>query len=365
MKRYQINQYEQVVSQDLNDLQKTIHQSIYDKTLYPFFSKQNGFLGDGFTVSRVNATSVSILAGRGFYYDAAQTGTEPKYRAIQLGSDLTLTVGVGTWAAAPDAPDNRIDIIVVRPLESVVTTADRLVRLNGTGPIEEQTVDKVLEQLYEINVVEGTADPSPSVPATPAGWLKIAEITITGGTGIASSSDVIDTRAILLPAVPSVPSDTRFVAPSGAGTDSTLASAISNLPAEGGSILILEDITLTAVHELPAGCKLRGRGRGTRITIESPGALVVAGDECSIEDLVIEFDEAITALTIEGSFCTVERVSFVGPDDQAFTAISVEGNANHVGECVFYGVLFPSLGTGIDYEAGSTDNSDEFNAFME
>jgi hypothetical protein len=55
----------------------------------------------------------------------------------------------------------------------------------------------IIQKDWEADVVitAGTPHASPSVPSTPAGYIKIAEVLVTAVTGIASSGDVTDTRS--------------------------------------------------------------------------------------------------------------------------------------------------------------------------
>jgi hypothetical protein len=201
MKQLVINQFEKIVSQDINDLQKNVHQSMYDGFLYHFTRKTSGFLGDGFSTTRTSLTTVSVAAGRAYYYDNTQTGYEPKYRSINLASALTLTIGTSPWAALPASGYSRYDIIVIRPKVEVTSTASRYVKTGGTGPIALQTIDKVSEQTYEVDVVEGTpVIGTPSVPATPSGWLKVCDV-LLDDTGIVSQDEITDRRIVLVPDV--------------------------------------------------------------------------------------------------------------------------------------------------------------------
>lgn len=335
MRIYKINEFEKIVSEDLNDLQKAIHQSLYDKILYPLLQRQDGFLGDSFLVERVDSSSVSIRAGRGFMYDASQVSPNPKYQAVQLNNDTTLTLGVNEWDSAPSAPNNRIDIIVVRSKEVVVESQSRFIKTAGTGPIVSQTVDKITEQLVEIDVVEGEPDLVPVAPATPAGWLKIAEVYVTGGTGINSSNDITDSRQVLLPGSEGgFHQETRYVDPLGQGTDSTLASAISNLPPEGGSIFIMSDVTVAAPVVLPANTVLKGRSTGSKITVTDSGSITLS-DDCLVENLTIESTEAIEDILIpQGDRVAIREIIYEVPStsvekvDTRFQKI-IPVSANH------------------------------------
>lgn len=353
MKRIQINELEQITSEDLNNAQKTVHESLYDKTLRKFFQDEDGVLGGSFLVARTSATTVSVAAGRAFLYDATQVSPEPKYRAIQLDSGITLTIGSGTWAAAPSAPNNRIDIICIRPDENVITTETRKVKVGGVAT--DTVVDKILEQQYEIQVVEGVAAVSPSAPATPAGWLKIAQITVTGGSNIASANDVIDSRNILQPVFDSINADTRVVSPTGNGTDSTLASAISNLPAGGGSILILEDLTLSSTVTVNDNTLIKGRSREIMIALASGGKIVVDGDDCKLENLIIKTAQASLPklVQVDGDRCIISDCLFDMPVAGTNTAIDFNGADPDLRDCDFLNTT-DTGGTNTRYDLPST-----------
>lgn len=334
MKQFKINEFEKVGSEDFNDIQLAIHQSIYEKTLYPLFKKQNGFVGDGFKVDRDNLLNVTVKAGRGFMFDGSQVGNESKYRALQLVEDLNLTVGIGIWPVEPVA-NKRIDILVVRPHREVTLQSERFIRTGGIGPVVAQSVDKIIEDLYEIDVVTGVVDVAPSAPATPSGWLKIAEVELNS-TGIVDGSKVTDTRQLLTPASESRPTESRFVSPSGLGSDTTLQSAITNLPAGGGTIFLMEDITIDALHSLPARSVIRGLSRAVSIEITDSGQIELA-DDCIIENLTIETNETAIVGLIDcvGNRTQVRNVKFSPPVAGLNTCVLLTGDSNEIVACDF------------------------------
>lgn len=364
MKIYKINEFEKVVSEDINDLQKSIHESIYDKILYPFLQREDGVLGDSFTVTRDSTSQVTVKAGRAFMLDAAQVSPEPKFQAIELPDDTALTLGSGDWAAGPSAPNKRWDIIVIRMSSEVTDTANRYIKTAGVGPIVQEEIDKVIEQLCEIDVVEGTPHASsPVVPSTPTGWMKIAEVYVTGGTGIAVSGDVIDTRNVLVPAIQTLNSEDRYVSPSGVGTDTSLQSAISNLPVGGGSILILEDITIGAVHTLPANTVLRGKHRGIIVTLDS-GSRIDVGANCDISLLkFVTTQAALMFFKLTGNYSNIEKCIFSADVDDTNTYVKVESDGNNIAQNIFEHVLTPSTNTAIEFADGTSNNSEEKNIF--
>lgn len=338
MKLIQLNELEKIVSQDINNLQKTVHESLYDKLFRKFFQDNDGCVTDSFLVEYVSATQVSVRPGIAFRYDGTQVSPEPKYRSINLPASLNLTIGTAPWAAAPSNPNNRYDIIVIRPKSEVTGTSNRFVKL-GPDPddeIEEQTVDKIVEQTYEIDVVEGTAGLSPTVPATPSGWMKIAEVFVTGGTGIASANDVVDSRTVLLPAFEDIKSENRYVDPGGNGTDTTLAAAISNLPVGGGSIILLEDISLNATVTLPANTVLRGRSKAIEVTFGALGKIEVGASSRATNFTCKTVQTGLTSLIhMTGARAAVDNVKFDVPALGTNVCLRASGAAPEILACEF------------------------------
>lgn len=356
MKRLVINEFEKVVHEDLNDLQKVVHQSLYDKILRPFFQDVDGFIGTSFQPSYVDADTVNLAAGRGFIYDAAQTGYEPKYQAIH--SDVVVAATIG----APHASLNRIDLICLGTDEEVTDTENRFVKTGGTGPIALQMVDKVSEQTYVLQVVAGTPNASPSVPATPAGRIAVAQVLVTAAVGVSGAGSVTDVREVLVPAVSTTPYADRFVSPSGNGTDLTLASAIANLPS-GGLILVMENITLSATHTMAANTMLIGRGFGTVITMGAGGKIAL-GANCSMRDISISTAELTgTIVEFTGEYGVIEHVKFAVPAASTTVALKFSASFCHAGQCYFSGVLAPSTGVAYEFPLGYIDNTFQNTAY--
>lgn len=190
MKQLFINLFEKVASTDINDLQMAVNQSLQDDMIYRFFGAPgNGCFGSDLKVGFVDGTHVSIAAGVGFFYDAAQTGYVPKNRMIKVDPTFNATI------TTPHATLTRIDRICLAPNFAVTATASRYVKAGGVGPIALSTVNKVKEMTYTLNVVAGT--PGGGAPATPAGHISLATCTVLAVTGIANAAGITDTRTVL------------------------------------------------------------------------------------------------------------------------------------------------------------------------
>lgn len=192
MKQIFINQYEKPASDDINQMQLAAAQSMQDDVLYRFFGQPSAAVfGSDLTVSYVGALASSIAAGVGFFYDSAQTGNSPKLRMIKAAAAIPVT------HTAADPTNPRIDRICLAPNFAVTGTASRYIKSGGTGPITLSTVSKTKEMTYTLQVVAGTPAGSPSAPATPAGYISLATVTVSASTGISGSGAYVDTRTIL------------------------------------------------------------------------------------------------------------------------------------------------------------------------
>jgi len=196
MKVVNFNEFEKLHFQDLNDAQKAIQSGVYDSFLQ-LFNNESGFLRSSFAPIRQSATTLRLSKGIAFFYDSSQTGFNTKYRPIILSDNLDLTIGSASWSAAPTAPNKRVDVIAIKPKLSVAAQSIRKVKSGGTGPIVNQLIDKSFEFTYEVKVIPGEPGLSPEAAPVPAGYMTVAEILVTGGSGIVSTADILDLRNIL------------------------------------------------------------------------------------------------------------------------------------------------------------------------
>lgn len=194
MRQLFFNQYEKQGSTDQNNAQLAMMQSVLDDFLYPYFGlPSGGVLGTSFTPSYVDATHISLAAGTGFFYDSSQTGWNPKFRMIAAQAAISCTI------TAAHATLNRIDKICLAPNFTYDATLDasRYIKTGGVGPITLTTVHKKYWDTYTLQVVAGTASASPAVPATPAGYIPIAQVLVTAAVGVSGSGSVTDIRTAL------------------------------------------------------------------------------------------------------------------------------------------------------------------------
>jgi hypothetical protein len=140
-----------------------------------------------------------------------------------------------------------------------------------------------------------------------------------------------------------------------------LQDAIDELPVGGGVIQVITDITLTALHTLPAGTVLLGSGFGTAITLSGSGKLELAGD-CQIRDIAID-TALMSTIMVEttGDYNNIYHCKLTVPGGSTSTCVKFSSDGNHVGASVLLGVASPSTGVGIN-DAGA-DNTEADNVF--
>jgi hypothetical protein len=362
MKRLVINPYEKIASQDLNDLQKAIHASIYDKVLYNFFQNTDGFVGTSFTATRTNASTVAIAAGRGFIYNSGVTDAyAPKYQAFE--STVSFNVA---FASPPSGGNYRRDIISIKSNEAVTSTASRYVKSGGTGTIALATVDKVSEQTYTTAVTVGVAAGSAGAaarPATPAGYVVLCEV-LQDNTGVVLGG-ITDLRHILLPNFTNLPYADRFVDPAGSGTDTTLEAAVAAL-ASGGRIIVLANTTVTTNLTIPSNITIEGKSVGITLTFAAGSALNVTGDNFRMQNIKLYTVQAALdkVVKLAGNYAVVSNCYVDLPAGGTNKAFYITGNANHVQNTVMLKTLAPATNTGIEFVAPGVDNTEQFNTYL-
>lgn len=169
-----------------------VENQFYDRVIYEMLQRaENAIFDDGFIVSYVSPSSVSANAGVGFQTDATQVAPEPKKRLLYRASSTTLNV------TAPDLVNDRIDIVVMRAARVNGATESRKFKDAGTLVISNQNLVTSNDWESEFLIVDGTPAGSPVAPATPAGYIKIAELYVNAVTGLSGAGDVTDSRTLM------------------------------------------------------------------------------------------------------------------------------------------------------------------------
>lgn len=148
-----------------------------------------------------------------------------------------------------------------------------------------------------------------------------------------------------------------------AGSEATLASAISTCAA-GGVICIYQPFTIsTASYTIPSGCMVIGRLAGSLVTISGTGALVLASEAIMRDVQITTALTTGTLVSLSNSRSTLQSCKFSVPSSSTTVCVNVTGSSNLIERCVFTGVLAPSTGVGIKYTSGF-NNTDRDCVFL-
>jgi hypothetical protein len=189
MARRKFNDGMEVTFQDLDAVSAAQEQLLLDRILPELFRGQyDRVFGQGLKVSYVNSTTVAIAAGIGIFRDTAQTSPEPTKRLLYQPSSANHTIDT------PHATQNRVDIISVKGVLDDELTGTRKFKASSGDSISD--VSFTLQQDWRLDVVitKGVEDGSLTVPATPTGYLKLAELAVTAVSGLSGPAAVTDKR---------------------------------------------------------------------------------------------------------------------------------------------------------------------------
>jgi hypothetical protein len=192
MPRTNLNDGQELIYQDLNKMSARLERELYDRVWYETLLRvQNAFFQDGLLVSYVGAATLSVNAGLGFQTDNTQLDPEPTKRPVFNSAAQNVAL------SPADAALDRIDIVCVQAARANVLTETRKYKDPSTGAISNQSLVTESDWQCALQVVAGTPNASPAVPATPAGWIKLAEVRVHAVTGVTGSGDLTDRRAKL------------------------------------------------------------------------------------------------------------------------------------------------------------------------
>jgi hypothetical protein len=152
---------------------------------------------------------------------------------------------------------------------------------------------------------------------------------------------------------------TYFLSPAGNGDGTTFAAALAALPAAGGVILLMDDITLTSAVTLTSNIKLMSRNRVASIIMGASGSLSITGNNVILEDVIVKSTQtAVTYITVSGNNFVARGVQFESTAiTDGNTFLKIQGNRSIHENCVFKKVEGGATNVGVSYEAGSSDNS--------
>lgn len=192
MSQVLFNDGQELIYQDINKLQTFVRREFYERVMFEIIQRtENAFFGDSFKVNYSSPTAVTVNAGSGFQTDNTQVSPESKKRLLYNSASATVNLDPA------DGTNNRIDIIVVKHARAVTETDTRKFKNASTSVITNELFNVANDWVTEIDFVTGTPSGSPAVPATPSGYIKIAELLVTAVTGLSGSGAVTDTRTLV------------------------------------------------------------------------------------------------------------------------------------------------------------------------
>ncbi len=192
MARQQYNDGQEIVFDDLNEEQALREQESYDRVVFELIQRaEDAFFDNGFLVSLNSPTAVNVNSGVGFQTETGLDVFEPEKRLLYKSAVTVLNI------TAPDVVNDRIDIVVVKNRRVDGATESRKFKNASTEVITNENLVTTNDWDADLQIVDGTPAGSPSVPATPAGFIKIAEVLVKAVAGIDNPSNITDTRTLM------------------------------------------------------------------------------------------------------------------------------------------------------------------------
>ena len=178
---------EKITSADLVRIGTMAEQALYHLLARLCQSSQSGnpiqgFFGADCEVTISAGLTLSIAEGWGFYYDTAEANEfKALYKPIVVSTAFTTTLD-----ARSGSP--RIDIVCLAPLLVEDQSESRSIKA-GDGSTSSQSVNKRSRWSYQVLVVKGTPSGTPAAPATPSGYLKLANVYVpTSGSPVVADA---------------------------------------------------------------------------------------------------------------------------------------------------------------------------------
>lgn len=189
MGRRFFNSGNEIVAADLLGISQALESTILDQLLYEVLERrENAFFGDSLTVSYASANSVTVKKGLGIQSDVSQVAPESQKRIIYLATDVVKTI------STPDATLGRIDIVCVKSQLADQLTESRKIKDAISDEITTANVVTQKNWSADVIVVAGVPNAVPVAPAVPAGYVKIAQLTVAALTGMSGVGAVADSR---------------------------------------------------------------------------------------------------------------------------------------------------------------------------
>lgn len=192
MPNRKFNDGQEITFADFNAIPLALSREIYDRVIREMVGRtDNAFFSDSLKVSYSSPTQVNVAAGLGFQFDAAQVSPEPTRRPVYLAAITAVNL------TTPDGTNPRIDSICVKADRAAELTGNRKYKDPGTGVVSLQSFTLQEDWMSTLLAVAGTPAGSPVAPATPAGYIKLAQCTIPAVVGMSGSGNVTDFRTLM------------------------------------------------------------------------------------------------------------------------------------------------------------------------
>jgi hypothetical protein len=183
-------------------------------------SPPTSFIGGGLKVRPESPVSMNVVLSRGigFFQDVAsylnidgisEVNDVAVIKPLVLHNPVTFTV-----PAAPAGPNTRYDIIEVRVARRTGDASSRDVLNTTSGVFEPATVNKTLQYTLDtqtgtvvspanstagLSYKQGVAGNPGTVPATTAGYVKLAAILVGSAAASIDSNVIVDERRLFSP----------------------------------------------------------------------------------------------------------------------------------------------------------------------
>lgn len=215
----------QQVSQIYRSIRETMQQVFATRILdtSPVAQPITGFIGSGLQVTPSSPAAMTVVVnpGLGFLYDASDVPSNIGATDLEQVNDLSpykpLPLSAATTFAvptAPGSPNSRIDIIEVRNARRLTDSVTRRQLDPGTESFVDHVFSKTLTYALDgqTGIVTSPAASTAAlsykigafanpglVPATTAGYTKIAEIYVNNGVTSIDVAKLADQRVLLVP----------------------------------------------------------------------------------------------------------------------------------------------------------------------
>ena len=145
----------------------------------------DGFFGEDCLVEHVSAMNVRVKPGFGLQVVTPADNYSPSFQPVVVESNTTQAISTA------DATHPRIDVIAIKASTTDTESASRNTYGGGSS-----MVNTVRKPSALISYTAGTPAASPVAPSTPAGYIKIAEVTVGAGATTVSGQ-IRDCRPLL------------------------------------------------------------------------------------------------------------------------------------------------------------------------